>query len=45
MESAIVDHLIDNILSVLATEASLLCGVHDAVDDIKNELKACDLSY
>ncbi|KAM3681585.1 hypothetical protein ACJW31_12G008200 [Castanea mollissima] len=39
MESAIADHLIDNILSVLATEASLLWGVRDAVDNIKNELK------
>ncbi|XP_050254164.1 disease resistance protein RPM1-like [Quercus robur] len=39
MESAIVDHLIGNILSVLATEASLLWGVRDAVDNIKNELK------
>jgi len=34
-----VDHLIDNILSVLATEASLLWGVRDAVDNIKKALK------
>uniref|UniRef100_A0A2N9GRE3 Uncharacterized protein n=1 Tax=Fagus sylvatica TaxID=28930 RepID=A0A2N9GRE3_FAGSY len=40
MESAIVSHLIDNIFSVLATEASLLWGVHDVVDDIKDELKS-----
>ena len=40
MESAIVDHLVDNILSVLATEASLLCGVRDAIDNTKDELKS-----
>jgi disease resistance protein RPM1 len=40
MDSAIVEHLIDNILSVLATEASLLWGVRDAIDDIKDELKS-----
>ena len=40
MESAIIEHLIDNIFSVLENEASLLRGVHDAVDDIKKELKS-----
>ena len=40
MESAIVDHLVDNSLSVLATEASLLWGVRDAVNDIKKELES-----
>ena len=40
MESAIVEHLIDYSLSVLATEASLLWGVRDAVDSIKDELES-----
>uniref|UniRef100_A0A2N9GZF1 Disease resistance protein RPM1-like n=1 Tax=Fagus sylvatica TaxID=28930 RepID=A0A2N9GZF1_FAGSY len=40
MDSAIVEHLIDYSLSVLATEASLLWGVRDAIDDIKDELKS-----
>ena len=40
MDSAIVNHLINNIISVLETEASILWGVHDTVDDIKNELKS-----
>ncbi|KAL4605103.1 hypothetical protein ACB092_09G004400 [Castanea dentata] len=38
MESAIVELLIDNITSALATEASLLWGVRDAIEDIKLEL-------
>ncbi|KAM4078024.1 hypothetical protein ACB094_09G004400 [Castanea mollissima] len=38
MESAIVELLIDNITSALATEASLLWGVRDAIGDIKLEL-------
>ena len=38
MDSAVVKYLINNILSVLATEASLLWGVHDAIGDIKDEL-------
>ena len=37
MDSAVVKYLINNILSVLATEASLLWGVRDAIDDIKDE--------
>ncbi len=40
MDSAIVEHLIDYSLSVLATEASLLWGVRDAVDSIKDELES-----
>ena len=40
MDSAIVEHVIDYSISVLATEASLLCGVSDAIDDIKDELKS-----
>ncbi|KAK4590529.1 hypothetical protein RGQ29_020900 [Quercus rubra] len=38
MDSAVVNYLIDNILSVLAIETSLLWGVRDAVVDMKNEL-------
>ena len=38
MDSAVVKYLINNILSVLATEASLLWGVHDAIGDVKDEL-------
>ncbi|KAK9995133.1 hypothetical protein SO802_024836 [Lithocarpus litseifolius] len=38
MDSAVVEHLIDNVLSVVATEASLLWGVRDAIGDIKHEL-------
>ncbi|XP_050254161.1 disease resistance protein RPM1-like isoform X1 [Quercus robur] len=38
MESAIVELLIDNIISALATKASLLWGVRDAIADIKHEL-------
>ncbi|KAM3736756.1 hypothetical protein ACB098_09G004400 [Castanea mollissima] len=38
MESAIAELLIDNIISTLATEASLLWGVRDAIEDIKREL-------
>ena len=38
MDVAVVNYLIYNILSVLETEASLLWGVHEAVDDIKDEL-------
>ena len=37
MDSPVVKYLINNILLVLATEASLLWGVRDAIDDIKNE--------
>ena len=37
MDSAVVKYLINNILSVLATEASLLWGVRDAINDIKDE--------
>ena len=37
MDSAVVKYLINNILSVLATEASLLWGVLDAINDIKDE--------
>ncbi|XP_065616559.1 disease resistance protein RPM1-like [Quercus suber] len=36
--AAVVEHLIDNVLSVVATEASLLWGVRDAIGDIKHEL-------
>ncbi|KAM3705267.1 hypothetical protein ACJW30_03G070300 [Castanea mollissima] len=38
MKSAIVELLIDNIVSALATKASLLWGVRDAIKDIKYEL-------
>ena len=38
MDSAVVKYLINNILSVLATEASLLWGVRDAIGDVKDEL-------
>ena len=38
MDSAIVQHLIDNILSAVATEASLLTGVRDAIEDVQHEL-------
>ncbi|XP_050254175.1 disease resistance protein RPM1-like [Quercus robur] len=38
MDSAIVELLIDNIISALATKASLLWGVRDAIADIKHEL-------
>ena len=38
MDSAVVKYLINNILSVLATEASLLWGVHDAIGYVKDEL-------
>ena len=38
MDSDVVGLLINNIISILATEASLLWGVRDAVDDIKDEL-------
>ena len=38
MDSAVDKYLINNILSVLATEASLLWAVRDAIDDIKDEL-------
>ncbi|XP_075638105.1 disease resistance protein RPM1-like isoform X2 [Castanea sativa] len=38
MESAIAELLIDNIISTLATEASLLWGVRDAIEDIDREL-------
>ena len=37
MDSAVVKYLINNILSVLATEASLLWGILDAINDIKDE--------
>ena len=38
MDSAVVKYLINNILSVLATKASLLWGVRDAIGDMKDEL-------
>ena len=38
MDSAIVELLIDNIISTVATEASLLTGVRDAIEDIQHEL-------
>ena len=38
MDSAEVKYLINNILSVLSTEASLLWGVRDAIGDVKDEL-------
>ena len=38
MDSAIVELLLDNIISALATKASLLWGVRDAIADIKHEL-------
>ena len=38
MNSAIVELLIDNIISALATKASLLWAVRDAIADIKHEL-------
>ncbi len=38
MDSAVVELLIDNILSILSTEALLLWRVRDAVDNIKDEL-------
>ncbi|KAL4594281.1 hypothetical protein ACB092_12G009500 [Castanea dentata] len=38
MDSAVVKYLINNILSMLATEASLLWGVRDAIGNIKDEL-------
>ena len=38
MDSAIVELLIDNIISAVATEASLLTGVRDAIEDIQHEL-------
>ena len=37
MDSAVIKYLISNILSVLATEVSLLWGVRDAINDIKDE--------
>ena len=38
MDLAVVNYLINNILLVLDTKTSLLWGVHDAVDEIKDEL-------
>uniref|UniRef100_A0A2N9H1K2 NB-ARC domain-containing protein n=1 Tax=Fagus sylvatica TaxID=28930 RepID=A0A2N9H1K2_FAGSY len=38
MDLAVVNYLICNIREVLKTEALLLWGVRDAIDDIKNEL-------
>ena len=38
MDSAVVKYLINIILSMLATEASLLWGVRNAIGDIKDEL-------
>ena len=38
MDSAIVPHLIDNILSAVANEALLLTGVRDAIEDVQHEL-------
>ena len=38
MDLAIVNYLINNILLVLGTKTSLLWGVRDAVDEIKDEL-------
>ena len=38
MDLAVVNYLICNIREVIETEALLLWGVRDAIDDIKNEL-------
>ncbi|KAM4068380.1 hypothetical protein ACB094_12G006600 [Castanea mollissima] len=40
MDQAVVELLIDNIISILANEASLLWGTRDAIEDIKEELKS-----
>lgn len=38
MHQAVVELLINNILSILSNEASLLWGARDAIEDIKDEL-------
>ncbi|XP_050254177.1 disease resistance protein RPM1-like [Quercus robur] len=38
MDQAVVELLIDNIISILSNEASLLWGARDAIEDIKDEL-------
>ncbi|KAL0012935.1 hypothetical protein SO802_000004 [Lithocarpus litseifolius] len=38
MDQAVVELLINNILSILSNEASLLRGARDAIEDIKDEL-------
>ncbi|KAK4570721.1 hypothetical protein RGQ29_029533 [Quercus rubra] len=38
MDQAVVELLIENIISVLSNEASLLWGARDAIEDIKDEL-------
>ncbi|KAM3681569.1 hypothetical protein ACJW31_12G006800 [Castanea mollissima] len=39
MDQAVVELLIDNVISILANEASLLWGTRDAIEDIKEELE------
>ena len=38
MDQAVVELLTDKIISILSTEASLLWGSHDAIEEIKDEL-------
>ena len=38
MDQAVVELLIEDIISVLSNDASLLWGAHDAIEDIKDEL-------
>ena len=38
MDQAVVELLIENIISILSNEASLLWGARDAIEDIKDEL-------
>ncbi|XP_050251605.1 disease resistance protein RPM1-like isoform X2 [Quercus robur] len=38
MDQAVVELLTENIISILSNEASLLWGVRDAIEDIKDEL-------
>ena len=38
MDQAVVELLTDKIISILSTEASLLWGTHDAIEEIKDEL-------